>query len=191
MTQHFEDIPIEVWKLFDEIMNYGEQVDLLTGTERTFALAVACSWNPPLMTRDSMLTQEGLGASAWRQLLVKRQGAPVNRVGAPRHSYVPAAKRTSKRNSNEKDADALVLAALRKHHGYDMGSVTNHEPATARGLTELGSPSSAALTRFLERKHLDSKKYKAQCHKGQIGSLLMLWSGEVPSHFAELRDDDQ
>jgi hypothetical protein len=91
VTQHFEEIPIEVWKLFDEIMDFGEPVKLLSPTERTHALSLAWGWSPPLLQHGSrtLLTQHGLAAVAWRRLLVASQGAPLNRVGIGPLSFVP------------------------------------------------------------------------------------------------------
>jgi hypothetical protein len=80
----FRDVPVAVWKLVDEILHYGQPVQLFeSGTERSLAYSVAWGWNPPLIKPGdkSELTEHGLAAYAWRQLQLREQGAQVNELG--------------------------------------------------------------------------------------------------------------
>jgi len=88
-------------------------------------------------------------------------------------------KRKGRRRKGETDNDTLVLSALLKHHEYDNGRVGNFEPASNRGLAAQYHLSSAALSRFLDRKMPNGAAgYKIACHNKRIVSLLMHWNGD-------------
>lgn len=90
---------------------------------------------------------------------------------------------------DEKGSDAKVIAALSRWHGYDNGSVTNHEPASNRGLADKCKLSQNALSRFL-KKYGGDKRYKVACRNGGIGQLLMLWRGEIPAFHSQSQESD-
>lgn len=77
----FQDIPDEVWKLFEEILHHGKPVKLLDGNERVDALLIAWGWEPPLMKHGDryQLTAHGLAAYSWRrrQRSIREKGEHV------------------------------------------------------------------------------------------------------------------
>jgi hypothetical protein len=130
-------------------------------------------------------------ADDWEAAL--RQGVITTGSAGPlnsRSNVRPAKYRTGRPKKTEKDSVAKVVAALSQHHGYGEGmSVMNREPATNRGLADQYDLSPNSLSRFLTNKlgKDGHKRYHIACHDGQIGTLLALWRGELPSHHSVLR----
>jgi hypothetical protein len=121
---------------------------------------------------------------------VQMKEAPKVVEGVNLHTESGTKRRVGRPTKSEKDSATKVLAALTAHHGYESGSVTEHAPASNRGLAAQFGLSPNALSRFLRSRfpheHKPHKKYVAACHNGTIGSLLMLWNRELPGHLANL-----
>jgi hypothetical protein len=102
----------------------------------------------------------------------------------------PARHRSGRPRRTDKGLIEKVVAALRKHHGYDDGSVTNYEPAKNTSLAKKYDLANNALTRFLAAKYPGQRKpyrsYAAACRSRLIGAHLRLWSGELPMHATRL-----
>jgi hypothetical protein len=177
----YEEIPEVVWRLLDEIVwrdaGFDAPPKLLTGDERFAALTIAWGWTPPLVKPGDrrQLTFEGLAALSWRRL---KETEPAKRKGRPKADQ-------------EGRNDALVLAALSKHHRYQDGIAANDQPASYTDLVEFGL-NKTAVSRFLERK-LGKRPYKAYeraCQQRMIGHYLAVWRGEMPKRELDLRDDE-
>jgi hypothetical protein len=153
-----------------------------TREAREFALGMR-DQKPALARFDAALERLEVRAQAFREAAV----TPARRT--------QTGQKRGRRTKTEKSSDAMVLATLCKWHGFNAdGSVTNHAPATNRGLVAF-KVSGNALTRFLKRKFPEAdhpcKKYQAICNKEQIGALLTLWNGDSLKRHAELRNDEQ
>jgi hypothetical protein len=106
----------------------------------------------------------------------------------------PARHRTGRPRKGESDKELLVIGALVAHHKWQPGgSVGDDTPAKTRRLAELASGkdvgvSVATVSRFFQKKFPDRgyKGYKAACLRGEIGSRLAVWQGEVTEHLADL-----
>jgi hypothetical protein len=100
-------------------------------------------------------------------------------------------RRIGRTRENEKSKDQLVVSAFTRHHQLQPdGSIGNQEPATVRGMAKEYNLTTAAVSRFFQRKFKSKdahKSYVATCNRGEIGLKLALWSGNMPAkHFADL-----
>jgi hypothetical protein len=106
----------------------------------------------------------------------------------------PARHKTGRPRKTDKGSTELVVAALRKHHGYEDGSVTNYEPAKNATLEKKYKLANNALTRFLAAKYPGERRpyrcYEVACRNRSIGAQLRLWSGELPMHATRLLPHD-
>ncbi len=114
-------------------------------------------------------------------------------------------RRQTGRPRGETDKEALVLAAIVRHHRWQQdGSTGEENAATVAQLASLASNrrttvSTATVSRFLRKKFpgRGHQGYRESCLRGDIGLRLSLWQGEIPQHrFSRLlphesgRDDD-
>jgi hypothetical protein len=143
---------------------------------------LARCWKALAMPLDEVAAlQERIRRERAKLLQAEGIGSPEARNGGR-----PAKRRIGRPKKTEKDSATKVIAVLSKWHGYEDGSVTNLEPATNRGLADGKFGLSAnALTRFLANRG-GYKRYASACHQRSVGSLLMLWRGELPDRHARL-----
>jgi hypothetical protein len=103
-------------------------------------------------------------------------------------------RQKGRRRKDEKTAATKVLAALAKHHELgENGSVAVQEPAALKRLADLAGVSKQTVSRFLGDKlgkPEQYRRYKAKCNQDQIGPLLAIWRGEVPTQVAELFEEE-
>lgn len=135
-----------------------------------------------------MLTIEGRAALAALRIAARRE---------QKH----AKRRTGRPTKNEKDSDALVIAALNLWHGYDAGSVAKWDKATGSGLAakynkKLKSGDrklqNNSLSRFLKSRlgKDGDKNYGTACINRSLVALLQTWNGELPERNAPLHEND-
>ena len=146
-------------------------------------------------------------AKCWKALTIPldERAALCERIRRERAKLIAsdtrAGEKTAKRRGRPKgetDKKRLVIAALIKHHGYQTGgSIDNPTPAKTKELAELASGkhvkvSVATVSRFLAEKFPDRryKGYENACARGEIGTKLALWQGDVPDSLRDLRPEE-
>jgi hypothetical protein len=120
-------------------------------------LAVARATDPPLIHLFDFPGSERKVIDHNIPVRLPRLGVRLTRDGSAalalydmrKEGSAAKPKHGGRRRRSEAPNEEKVLAVLCLHHGYENGEVSNHEPATARGLKAQFGLSTAALSRFL------------------------------------------
>jgi hypothetical protein len=146
---------------------------------------------PYVVATDRGGLTETLKLLTWTIRWCRRQMDKPHEAPSP---PTPAKRRARRPRKGESDKHQLVLAALVKHHGYQLnGSVEDYTPAKTAILAQLASGenvtvSPSTVSRFFKQKFPGRgyQGYYLACVNGQIAPRLALWQGEIPERCPDL-----
>lgn len=123
----------------------------------------------------------------WRNDMITMRALAEDQAAANAAKSRPKIGRPRK---GQAKSDEHIESALVQHHGYDMGSVTNHTPASVAELAKTSSKSKSTVSRFLTKKFGSDghDKYVAICNRDEIAFHIAKWRDEL-ANFDEIDVD--